>query len=66
MAGGLSKASQIGELDGKSTMTPYLVTSRFERHRALAATLSDTLCVLHVYPPWRTSACTLVLPRYCV
>jgi hypothetical protein len=42
-AGGMSKASQIGELDGKSILTPYLVTTRFERRRALAATLSDTL-----------------------
>ena len=43
--GGLSKASLIGELDGKSILTPYQVTTRFERRRALAATLSDTLYV---------------------
>jgi hypothetical protein len=44
-AGSLSKAALIGELDGKSILTPYLVTTRFERRRALAATLSDTLYV---------------------
>jgi hypothetical protein len=43
--GGLSKAALIGELDGKSIFTPYQVTTRFERRRALAATLSDTLYV---------------------
>ena len=48
IAGGLSKSGLIGELDGKSILTPYLVTTRFERRRALAATLSDTLYVVDV------------------
>jgi hypothetical protein len=40
---GVFKSKSAGELDGKSILTPYPVTTRFERRRALAATLSDTL-----------------------
>ena len=40
---GVSSLSRAGELDGRSTLTPYPVATHFELRRALAATLSDTL-----------------------
>ena len=36
-------SSYRGELDGKPVNTPYSVTSPFDRQRALAAALSDTI-----------------------
>jgi hypothetical protein len=57
IAGGLSKSGLIGELDGKSILTPYLVTTRFERRRALAATLSDTLYVGVCRHSWQCAVC---------
>lgn len=42
---GLPSASARGELDGKPVTTPYPVVSPFERQRALAAALTDTIYV---------------------
>ena len=40
-----SAPSRRAELDGKDVMSPYPVATRFERRRALAAAITDTLYV---------------------